>query len=455
MSRFTLSNSTVVDEVIQRHLNKFVSFVLDQLGIENTYSVVLGGSFARGEGSAKVIEDGIFPQVDFDIFIFSRRKIRNKESIVERIQNRCNESKKNGKNNPIWLINVHLYSVNELNQIGFLNKFMPVVAYHDLKHAPITTLYGENIRRILPSYEGYLPKFEGLRLLINRMVCSVESLPIAETILRKKIEKDVKASFVADAARIYITACKSLCLLVGKYDASIQKTMQTIRELFSLKSPEGNLRLKQVKDRFPDIEKKISRYIEFKLSFANEKEIMHTFGFNEWLEAVQLLLYIIERYEDELGVNHDQFYKFLIKNETQPYLRYFLTHKYNLQVSRRILDIANYFIQRVLSIIWFCKLYKRTKSFQFRLFMSKGDPRMKLYASILLAFQAINKGGMIDRNRFGKAWTSLRDVYPITAKFVNVDIEQEFREYLGSFVKAAQFYFPGLLERKNSVRFSP
>ncbi len=74
-----------VDQQIKKYLDAIVEAILKK--VPEAKSILLGGGFGRGEGSAEIKKGRIIPQNDFEIFLITEKNL--KEGFVNQVANKA------------------------------------------------------------------------------------------------------------------------------------------------------------------------------------------------------------------------------------------------------------------------------------------------------------------------------------------------------------------------------
>ena len=75
MGKYTILEDNRIDEYIDSYLEKIVEVIFEFVPHKNIRSIILGGSFGKGDGSVIVDALGVKPQRDFDLGIIMRRRV--------------------------------------------------------------------------------------------------------------------------------------------------------------------------------------------------------------------------------------------------------------------------------------------------------------------------------------------------------------------------------------------
>jgi predicted nucleotidyltransferase len=159
---FTRYNDPKIENEILRQLNLIVSHLLHYKRKLKIVSIVLGGSFGRGEGSVIVKNGRIKTLNDYDIFIVVKNSMLQYYVNYVLLEKSLKYLYKKYPYLPY--IEFFLIKKNELH------KLPPKVLYYELKHGS-KILYGDNVLKEIRNYQPKdIPLIEGVILLFNRAV---------------------------------------------------------------------------------------------------------------------------------------------------------------------------------------------------------------------------------------------------------------------------------------------
>lgn len=161
------------DKKIQRDLD-FINGEINKK-IKDVVSIVLTGSFSRGEGPVKKIKGSFVPYNDYDIQIITKSKKSKK--IADLLSNGI--SKKLGYRG---IINFYpfkkekqkmkdcFYIDLKINSIGEIKKFLPRIRNYELRNDS-KIIYGKDVRKLIPNFTlSEIPNSEGAKLLLDIMI---------------------------------------------------------------------------------------------------------------------------------------------------------------------------------------------------------------------------------------------------------------------------------------------
>ena len=231
--------------VENNRINNEVVKIVEELKkgiISNFYpkSIILSGSFGRGEATAfeengklKFLSDCEITIMPYR-YIFSRSKIDEFESkFYERT----------GLKVGIWGATHSFYLITP-----FLNKKMkPTMENYDLKYGS-QVIYGKDYFWRIPNFKPEdIPLWEGIRLLFNRMAESLEYFSLANP----------KDEMVFWTDKIVLACQDALLITLGKYQHSYRKRNELFQNLFS--------------NYFSELENKTSKFLDLTIEVTERK----------------------------------------------------------------------------------------------------------------------------------------------------------------------------------------
>ncbi len=223
---YTALNDPEVDRKVEEIANRIIGKVILHL---NPESLILIGSFAKGEATI-LLEDGNLKFLsDFEIVVISRKYLLR--STIKKIEKLAADiSQKTGLEVGISGISLSLCSMFP----PLFKTLRPTITNYDLKYGS-RIVHGKNYLEKLPDFKPQdIPLWEGIRLLFNRMSAALKyflsnNQPTGES-----------------PFHIYkvVLACQDALLLsTGNYHPSYAVRNQMLQELFPRHFSELNRKL--------------------------------------------------------------------------------------------------------------------------------------------------------------------------------------------------------------------
>jgi len=160
---YTLRKEKEADRQISEHLDIIKKEILSKLKVK---SIILIGTYSRGEGSIFLDNRTIIPANDYDLYLVMDKCPHDnlifelQEKSVKKIREYILE--KLGDKRLLRGFNVDIKCLT-LNQ---LQNLAPVLRFYEMRDTK--TIYGNNYTGLIPKY-GSLPLSEGLRLIFNEI----------------------------------------------------------------------------------------------------------------------------------------------------------------------------------------------------------------------------------------------------------------------------------------------
>lgn len=206
MGKYTILENPFIDDEIDRTLNSVVDQIVEVFHPE---SIILSGSFGRGEGSVLYQNENAKIISDFEIGVISRKYY--KRLLCHKV------SQRTGRKLDISLtLNFYLparFTKNKATNLGGRNQHVTIDQY-ELRYGS-KLLYGKDYISEMKDYSAEdIPIWEGLRLIFNRIAESLKYFPPGghkseEYLLRKWIYKTILAC--SDALLISLGRYHFLC----------------------------------------------------------------------------------------------------------------------------------------------------------------------------------------------------------------------------------------------------
>lgn len=180
MGRFTASENPDVEESVESHLSRIVEGICERV---DPLSVILRGSFGRGEGSVLAEDSGLTFLSDYEISVVSG------SALHRRILRELSEEATlclGVKTEITWMRRGRILN-NRSNNLAYTSD-LPNIATYELRHGS-QTLYGRDLLAQAPTIEPKnIPLESGIRLLVNRMAEALDDAPGASVDILDRLE---------------------------------------------------------------------------------------------------------------------------------------------------------------------------------------------------------------------------------------------------------------------------
>lgn len=255
MGKYTVLEDPRIDEYIDRYLERVVETIFECIPRTHIRSIILAGSFGKGDGSVIVDDQGVKPQRDFDLGIIMRGKIPPRY-VVELLQKRLAD-KFCSITDPDYHLMGDLIPEIGVTTLDNINS-LPDISTYDLKNCKI--IYGDDIRSKIIWELKDLPLRTNGRALFQKGIALIGAF--RSEYLSEGIPPQLRTSFLRETSRAYIEICVGLCLLAKRYDSSCLKRLDTLKKIYR---PE----FKELYKKVPHLIDKIELSTKYKLDPAN------------------------------------------------------------------------------------------------------------------------------------------------------------------------------------------
>src|SRR5947209_2267716 len=221
MGHFTVHSIPSVDAVIQNHMVVLRDLCLKTLG-SNLSSLILAGSFGRGEGSVIIRhDDSIQPLRDYDCILVLHRHVAR--AVIEDI--RSDFFRLTGLGNDMehfsgehgFSLTLDPFTIDQLKSDFVRDRDLRA---YDLLHAS-TMIVGIDYSHELAFPADDIPLVNGLRLLYQKMVGLVGHVSGPEVFTR---DPDcLRSTLGYECNKTFIEICTALTLLAGAYRPSYRQ----------------------------------------------------------------------------------------------------------------------------------------------------------------------------------------------------------------------------------------
>lgn len=282
--------------VQDERLNEKVAEIIRDLGEEiisnfHPKSIILSGSFGKGEVTVVVKNEKLKFLSDCEIIIIPYWHIFNRSKIDEF---ESNFYERTGLKVGIWGATLSFYLL-----LPFLNKkIKPTMANYDLKYGS-KVIYGKNYLERIPDFKPEdIPLWEGIRLLFNRMAEALEYFspdnPTDEMV------------FWTD--KIVLACQDALLFSLGEYHYSYRKRNEMFQNLFP--------------KYFVELEDKLPNFLDLTMK-ATERKLNGTMNVNDpveyWFDTAKIcdkvFRYVIKK---DMGIEFKDYLEFQEKYLRHP-----------------------------------------------------------------------------------------------------------------------------------------
>lgn len=306
MGKYTVLKDPKVDEYIDCCLVRIVDVLVQNL--PDIDSIMLTGSFGKGQGSVYVDGATIRPQRDIDLVIIFRKKIPA-HSLISNIQEKLQTEMGSLSSSKDYYLMGNLLPEIKATTLSNINSLPDIVTY-DLKKCQV--IYGLDLRSKIKWELCDLPLRTNARALFQKGIALIGAF--CSEYLHEEIPTSLKDSFLRETSRAYIEICVGLCLLAERYHWSCTERLDTLKEIY-------NDQFKDLSAKIPDLVEKIEISTKYKLDPANNP--INVKPLDYWFQTRDDLGEVIKFYFKEyLNIDFDnwiQFSNYLEKNLTKNY----------------------------------------------------------------------------------------------------------------------------------------
>lgn len=225
MGIYTQYDLPQVDAVIEAHMQTLRDICLSRLGA-NLASLVLSGSFGRGEGSVLLHSDGsIEPLRDYDTRVILNQPVPS--AVIETIRSEfmrttrlgCTGEKFSGEGG--FTLTVEALTVRQLQTVFVRDHDLRVYDHVCASHL----IYGEDCSSSLQFPRSRIPLVNGLRLLFQKMIGLVGHFPAQST-----APAELRRTLIYECDKTFVEICTALVLLAGDYVPSYRQRAELFNE---------------------------------------------------------------------------------------------------------------------------------------------------------------------------------------------------------------------------------
>lgn len=372
--------------------------------IPEVLSIVLTGSFSRGEGPVKEIDGKYFPYNDYDISVITLKKFNKNK--IDKIS--IELSKKLGYKGIGYFykfkkeeqkMKENFYVDLKVDTVNDLRKLLPRIRNYELKNESML-LWGRDYRKIIPDFELIeVPLTDAAKLILDRLSQLVQYYSIDNK------HDDEFLTYIIQQA--YSACCTSLLMLNKNYNVGYGRAMKIFKECYKID-------FNELYKKIPDLDEKIEKYVNWKknpikLPFENVEK--------EWFIAkknlIEVAKYFFGRFLNKQIKDNDILSDSILnmKNEFYgPYLKLIIKSKTNINIDYR-------FLLPLVSIVLKYKYYRRLKNVginDIKVLFGR-FPDLVIFASLIYIASSI-KDGMVNKRELDKGVKLLSKIYPVNGK---------------------------------------
>jgi len=426
MGKFTDYDDPRVDTFISSQLDIVVRIIEEN--VPGVKSIILWGSFGRGEGSIEVVGNNVTPLKDYDVLVVvdrmpnieCRRKVSNNISSEFRLRERKN-----------FKFSSFVVDVGYINKT--LLKYYLDITLWELKHGS-TVLYGDDVRPTIPWNIEDIPLSNGLRFLFEKVTGLIAHFS-QEYVIDDKMGKEKSRMLIYECYKTYVEIASVLCLAMKCYAPYYRKRMDLFEINFEKMLP-------QLSKQIPNLHENVIKATNFKLrpSFKN----ITASPIDLWFQTRDALSIVLEYYLyialDVRLAGWIESYSELCRGMAFKYYRPLIRAvlgRLGIR-SKLLVDMANMLFLIYQKFRTVFSLWGNHGTLYLRPLRQVQSPLMTLYLSSVLILLSLRKDGEIDIDYFKEALRNLEDVLP-----VRLDRESSWDDLRDLYIKAYEMHRGG------------
>jgi hypothetical protein len=384
MGKFTVSNDKNIEEKIQGDLDIICDEILKKT---IPVSIILTGSFGRGEGSVIVFNTRTIPLNDYDILLLMEEKIPEHvlKNIEGRIYDRLHYSRPETRKIVFSDFTISLFQTT----LDDIKSYANVGSYEIKTRSRL--LYGKDFRNKIPLTINDIPVATGFHFLFNKLIHLLGNFSSAY--LENPPQGKEKIFLVYTCGKAYIEMGTALSILAGDYRPGYSDRNEFLRTGFAGLFPE-------LVKKSPELYRKIDYFTQLKLS-PDPDRYSALDPVALWFETRQDLLSVIDYYlqaskgkksgTDRISLS-DDLYHSTKKNYFHGQFKYFIRVKYGIN-SDLLATLLNRLYQRYTSIEFYSQSKDQERNTVSVLLES---PILKIFSLATVLLDSLNQTGEID-----------------------------------------------------------
>jgi len=270
-----------IEEFLDKKLNIIVKKIREN--IKGLRSIILIGGYGRGEGAIDLSQGQ--PQLynDFDIYVVADSYIP--DNYLEDLALECSKLiNKGGLAHPEAF--EQRYDADKFFHVDIrclvkkkLKDLLPTTRYYEMKRSA-RVLWGEDSLAEFPDFKvSEIPKAEGIRLIMNRMMLLLMSFDIKFIDNPSYATKEEKKIVLYYIAKSYLTVAESLILFAGFYEATYQGRADRFAQIYKKNYPD-------IYKDYPNLIDLVNQYTQFK--FRPNEDNLNSY-LEEWFRCREIM----------------------------------------------------------------------------------------------------------------------------------------------------------------------
>jgi hypothetical protein len=396
MKTYTVYSEKKIDDTIQADLDIICHEILKNL---MPVSILLAGSFGRGEGSILVVDGRVQPMHDYDILVIVDKKIPEQmlRKIESTIHHRFEFRQPASRESEFPEFSIHVFQTTPEDIVSYAN-----AGSYEIK-AGSRLLYGEDIRDTIPLTKNDIPVASGFHFLFQKFQMLAQ---FSFKNLKEAPDGMKKVNLVYQCGKTYIDMGTALSILGGFYRPSYRERNSFFPAEFEKNFPD-------LKKQIPDLEKKIDFFTRLKL--RPDPDVINSLDpVALWFGTLQDLMTVTRYYlqtchgkcsPDDISAFSSALYSYTRKEYFREQLGYYIRVKYGIHSNLGAI-LVNALYQRYTALEFYFRLKGQNRHTLHGLLET---PILKFYSLTPVLLSAINQKGEVDphlmeyfRTEFGK-----------------------------------------------------
>jgi hypothetical protein len=423
---FTLLKDPAIDPGVRKHMQIISNEITRTLDVVD--SIILTGSFGRGEGSVTVGPNGdVFPINDYDVKIITDQKVDEKtySALVENLQDKVAPKTPDLLFGGAFSISVQFMSKYELSTL------LPDVSTIDLKKAS-KVIFGEDPRQRIPFDCKDIPISSGIVLLFNKVVGMLEQ--VDASFLSGEIYRSRTEALVYQCTRAYMEMATVLLIMSGEYVPSYLEKVKVFARVYGEK-------FSQLQTQLPDLSDKIEFFTNLKLysEFHNHKFDPIELWFSTRRDLLEVLkFYALNFYDIKEPLSDWDALVPMIHEKNSRLFSDYLSQTKLRGIAKFHPLLAG--MQAYDSLRFFRKLLSMKRRSYMRVLLSRLSPLTNIYCASLFGLLSVECECSINEKHLASALRYLRQAYPCAP---SEDLLTRWHNFRTSCVTAQKLYFLG------------
>jgi hypothetical protein len=385
MGKFTVNKDKKTEEKIQGDMDVICDEILKN---STPVSILLTGSFGRGEGSVIVTDSRIMPLRDYDILLITEEKIPEQilKNIEGNIHDRLHYSRPETRNFKFSDFAITVYQTTIENINSYAN-----IGSYEIKTSS-RLLYGKEIRDQIPLTINDIPVASGFHFLFQKSIGLLSHFSTKYP--DHPPEGQEKINLIYECGKTYIEMGTALCLLGGIYQPGYAKRNEIFRTECTRLFPD-------LAKKSPDLCRKIDFFTRLKLS--PDPDVYDKIDpVALWFETRQDLADVIDYYmltcygkssgTDMISLSNN-LYQYAKKDYFFGQFSYFLRVRYGVN-SDLLTILVNCLYQRYSAIEFYFRAKNKNKN---TLRVLGESPILKIFSLAPVLLFSLNQNGKIDQ----------------------------------------------------------